>query len=73
LNKQFGLPAILGAETAAAKDENHGVWALQVRELAAFAGVVGKLIVGEDGAGNDVRSHVKPQGVGCGLPRYVPQ
>ena len=32
---------------------------MQVGELAAFAGVVGKLIVGEDRARNDVRSHVK--------------
>jgi hypothetical protein len=30
---------------------------LQFGELAAFRGVVGKFIVGEDSPGNDVRSH----------------
>jgi hypothetical protein len=57
LNEEFGLAAVLGAETAAAEDEDHGVLSLEVRELAALRGVVGKLVVGEDGAGNDVGSH----------------
>ena len=30
---------------------------LQLGELPALAGMVGKLVVGEDGAWNDVRSH----------------
>jgi hypothetical protein len=48
-HKQFRLAAILRAETAAAEDENHGMWSLQLGELAMFAGVVGKFVVGEDG------------------------
>jgi hypothetical protein len=68
LNKQFSLPAVLGAETSAAEDENHGMWALQFRELPAFRGVVGKLIVGEDSPWNDVRSHRKPSIRWASLP-----
>jgi hypothetical protein len=41
LNQPFRLPAILGAETAAAEDENHWMLALQFRELPAFRGMVG--------------------------------
>ena len=53
-NKPFSLPAVLGAETSAAEDENHGMLCLQFGELSAFARVVGELIVGEDGPWNDV-------------------
>jgi hypothetical protein len=59
LNKQFGLAAVLGAETSAAEDENHGMWPLQFGELPAFCGVIGKLVVGEDSPRNNVRSHRK--------------
>src|SRR5580700_2767583 len=58
-NKSFSLPAILGTETSAAEDQNHWMWSLQFGQLAAFCGVVGKLIVREDGPWNDVRSHMK--------------
>jgi hypothetical protein len=64
-DKPFGLAAILGAESSAAEDENHGMWSLQLGELAAFRGVVGKLVVGEDGAWNDVSSHGNSLAVGC--------
>ena len=57
LNTPFSLPAVLGAETSAAEDENHGMLSLQFGEPSAFRGVVGKLIVGEDSSGNDVGSH----------------
>ena len=57
LNKPFSLPAVLGAETSAAEDENHGMLSLQFGELPAFRGVVGKLIVGKDRPWNNVRSH----------------
>ena len=57
-DKPFGLPAVLRAETSAAEDENHGIWSLQLGELPTFRGVVGKLIVGEDGPWNHVGSHV---------------
>ena len=70
-NKPFSLPAILGAETSAAEDENHWMLSLQFGELPAFRGVVGKLIVGEDSPWNNVRSHVKSSTVGCALPSYV--
>jgi hypothetical protein len=59
LNQPFSLPAVLGAETSAAEDENHWMLPLQAGELPAFRGVVGKLIVGEDGPWNKVRSHMK--------------
>jgi hypothetical protein len=62
LNKQFRLPAVLGAETSAAEDENHGMLCLQFGELPAFRGVIGKFIVGEDSPCNNVRSHVKTSG-----------
>jgi hypothetical protein len=56
-NKPLSLPAVLGAETSAAEDENHGMLPLQFGELPAFRGVVGKLIVGEDSPWNNLRSH----------------
>jgi hypothetical protein len=56
--KQFGLPAVLGAETAAAEDEHHGMLALQLGELPVFRRVVGKFVVGEDGPWNNARSHM---------------
>jgi hypothetical protein len=39
--------------------------ALEIGELATFARVVGKLIVGEESAGDDVGSHGIPRPVGC--------
>jgi hypothetical protein len=64
LNEPFGLPAVLGAETSAAEDENHRMLSLQLGELPAFRGVVGELVVWEDGPWNNVRSHKKPSTVG---------
>src|SRR5580693_7141759 len=60
LNKPFSVPAVLGAETSAAEDENHWVLSLQFGELSMFCGLIGKLIVGEDCPGNNVRSHIQP-------------
>src|SRR5271165_3174090 len=60
LNKPFSVPAVLGAETSAAEAENHWVFSLQFGELPTFRGVIGKLIVGEDCPGNNVRSHIQP-------------
>ena len=59
LDEEFGLAAVLGAEATAAEDEYHRMRSLQFGELAAFGGVVGKLVVGEHRAGGDVRSHGK--------------
>jgi hypothetical protein len=55
--KPFSLSAVLGAETAAAENEDHRVLALQLGELPVFPGVIRKLVVGEDSPGNDVVSH----------------
>src|SRR5437868_13456372 len=52
------LPAVLRTETSAAEDENHRILSLQFGKLSAFRSVVGKLVVGEDSAGNYVRSHM---------------
>ena len=59
LNEPLSLPAVLGAETAAAEDENHWMLSLQFGELPAFPGLVGKLIVGEASSRNHVGSHMK--------------
>jgi hypothetical protein len=59
LNQPLRLTAVLGSITAAAQDENHRVVALQLGELPAFCGVVGQLVIWEDGSGNDVCAHVK--------------
>jgi len=58
VDQPFGLPAVLGAVTSAAEDENHWMLTLQFGELPALRGVVGKLIVGKDSPWNDVRSHI---------------
>ncbi len=57
LNEAFMLPAILGTKRSAAEDKNHGIGSLQFRELLAFRGVIGKLVVREDSSWNNVRSH----------------
>jgi hypothetical protein len=59
LNKPFSLPAVFGAETSAAEDQNHRDLALQFGELPSLSGVVGKFIVVEDSPRNNVRSHIK--------------
>src|SRR5580692_6252970 len=59
-NKPFSLPAVLRAESSAAEDENHWVQSLQFGELPMFCGLIGKLIVGKDCPGNNVRSHDTP-------------
>jgi hypothetical protein len=56
--KPFSLSAVLRAETAAAEDDDHGMLALQLGELSAFRRVVREFVVGENGAGNNVRSHM---------------
>src|ERR1700739_2408572 len=71
LHKPFGLAAVLGAETSAAEGENHGMWSLQFGKLAVFRGVVGKLIVREGRAWDDVGSHGKTSIVGCAWADYV--
>jgi hypothetical protein len=75
LDEEFGLAAVLGAETSAAEDEDHGVRALQFGEFAAFRSVIGKLVVWESGAGDDVGTHVNTSGswmLGAGLSlRYL--
>ena len=57
--KPFGLPPVLGAESAAAEDEHHRMRALQLGEPAVFRRVVGKFVVGENGPWYNVGSHTK--------------
>jgi hypothetical protein len=71
LDKPFSLPAILGAETAAAEDENHWILSLQFGEFPAFRGVIRELVVGEDSPWNNVRSHMKSSTVGCASQGYI--
>jgi hypothetical protein len=70
-NKPFSLPAVLGAETSAAEDEDQWMLSLQFGELSAFRGVVGKLVVGEDSPWNNVGSHMKSLTAGCASPGCV--
>jgi hypothetical protein len=57
LNKFLMLPAILGAKTSAAEDQNQGMWSLQFGELPPFRSVIGQLVVRKDSSRNNVRSH----------------
>ena len=52
------------------------MWALEVGEFAMLGGVVGKVVVGERGAGNDVGSHVNTsrswmRGEGFGIKDFL--
>jgi hypothetical protein len=67
-DKAFSLSAVFGAEASAAENKHHWMWSLQFGQLPVLRGVVGKLIVGEDGAWNNVGSHVRSSTVGCASP-----
>jgi hypothetical protein len=71
LDQPLSLPAVLGSVTSAAEDEDQWILSLQFGELPVFRGVVGKLVVGEDGPGNNVRSHIKSSSLGCVSPGDV--
>ncbi len=64
-HEQFRLAAIFRAESTAAENQNHGMLCLQLGELAMLAGVIGELVVGENGPRNNVSSHRKTSTVGC--------
>jgi hypothetical protein len=70
-NKSFSLPAVFGAETSTAEDENHWMLCLQLGELPTFRGVVGKLVVRKDSPWNNVGSHMKSSTVGCSSPAHL--
>src|SRR5882724_1666928 len=53
------LSPLFWAETAATEDKNHRIWSLELRELPALGAVVGKLIIGEDSAWNNIISHLQ--------------
>ena len=53
------LSPLFWAETAATEDKNHRIWPLEFRELPALGAVVGKLIIGEDSAWNNIISHLQ--------------
>src|ERR1700731_785144 len=57
LDQTFGLAAILGAESSAAKHQDQGIRPLKIGKLAVFAGVIGQLIIRKYRARYDVSSH----------------
>jgi len=59
LNETLMLSPLFWAETAATEDKNHRIWPLEFRELPALGAVVGKLIIGEDSAWNNIISHLR--------------
>ena len=58
-DEEFCLPTVFGTKAPATEYENHGMRTLEFRKFTAFGSMVGEFVVGEDRAGNDVRSHVK--------------
>jgi hypothetical protein len=68
-DKTLSLPA--GQKPPRLRTRTIGWGSLQFRQLPVLRGVVGKLIVGEDGPWNDVGSHVRSSTVGCALPSAV--
>jgi hypothetical protein len=58
LGETLMLSPLFWAETAATENKNHRIWSLEFRELPALAAVVGKLIIGEDSAWNNIISHL---------------
>ncbi len=59
LNETLMLSLLFWAETAATEDKDHRIWPLEFRELPALGAVVGKLIIGEDSAWNNIISHLQ--------------
>ena len=59
LQQTFGLTAIFWAEGAAAEHEHHGILSLQLGEFSMLRGMIAELIVGENGSGHHVGSHLK--------------
>ena len=59
LNETLMLSPLFWAETAATEDKNHRIWPLEFRELPALGAVVGKLIIREDSAWNNIISHLQ--------------
>lgn len=57
LNKPLMLSPLFWTITAATEDENHWIVLLKLRQLAAFCGVVCKLIIWKDSAWNNIESH----------------
>src|ERR687892_2157974 len=52
------LAAVLGAEVAPGKHQDHGIASLELRQPSAGAGLVRQLVVREHGPGPDVTSHL---------------
>ena len=55
----FRLPAVLGAETSTAENQNHWMLPLQFGQFPALGRVVGKLEVGKGSSWDNVRSQSK--------------
>ena len=71
LQEPFVLPPVFWTEASAGEHQHQRIASLQLRERAVLPAVVRKLVVGKDGAGNDVgphrraRLHVERAILGC--------
>src|SRR5271165_1296261 len=72
LDQSLSLPTILRAVAAAAQYDDHRILSLQLRELSALCGVVGKFVVGKGCAWDHLGSHVKSSLVCCAAFRREP-
>lgn len=53
------LSTLIWTKAAATEDENHWLVLLKLRKPQAFCRVVGKLIIREDSAWNNIESHLQ--------------
>jgi hypothetical protein len=64
LHECLRLPPVLGVETSAAEDQDHGMRSLQVGKFPASCGAIGRFVVGKNSDKNNVSSHGKSSEVG---------
>ncbi len=57
LQESFVLSPVFWTEASAGEHQHQRIASLQLRERAVLAAVIRKLVVGKDGAGNDVGPH----------------
>ena len=69
LQEPFVLSPVFWTEASAGEHQHQRIASLQLRERAVLAAVVRELVVGKDGAGNDVGSH-RPL-CPCGIAFHV--
>src|SRR5579872_7501833 len=71
LKKSCMLPAILGAKTATAQDENQAMWSLQFGKLPASRSVVGQLDVRKDSPPGTLSGRRGAPGRNCSQPPFA--